>query len=415
MNDVLQMLRKLVEPVSISKPMRARELNRMPDQIRVVSILYHLILAILYGSPLDVWYSDPYWYVGTGLTIAGNSGALLVQDQPPVLPFFIAFIYRAFGFPNFGNYLWLWNVATMTILVFGTYRLTEYYFNLQTANIATLLIAFNWHIGWYGQMLLVDTTVVSFMFLSLSAHIKYLRHGQRRYLYLAGFLTSVTIWTKLVSIVLFLPVITFLLFRDIKNRIRIADFVLGFLFGQLLLIPITSLYTLPLVPILAQGGGRLGQLIASIREFKLLSLGNLYYFMLIPFSISFPLTLFFLIGLWELVKQKKYFFPIWSAYAIFLYSFLITPRIDQYAVHFTPLLILIASFGVTRFIEKINVNRRASMMFILVLVLCTNSAFPLPLLFGRNFPAPYLLSQRLAEFSRSHHNVDFVREAFSRI
>lgn len=98
----------------------------MRDLARVVPILYHLVLTVVYGSPLDAWYGDPKWYVGTGLTIAGVKGVLSVDDQPPMLPSFIALIYRLFGPPDFARFLWIWNAITMALLVIGIFNVTEF-------------------------------------------------------------------------------------------------------------------------------------------------------------------------------------------------------------------------------------------------------------------------------------------------
>ena len=239
-------------------------LVRTRDVVRLAPTLYHLLLAVFYGSPLDVWYSDPKWYVGTGLTIAGVEGVIEPRDQPPVLPLFIALIYRLFGFPDFARFLWIWNAVTMLLLVVGTYQVIEYFFDERTACIATLMVGFNWHVGWYGQMLLVDTTVVSMMFLTLSAFIKYQKSQQRRYLFLVGVLAAVTMWTKLVAIALFLPVIAILLYKSVRERTKLVDFILGFLFGQFLFTKSISTYSEPIEPILVQAGSRLNFLVSRI-------------------------------------------------------------------------------------------------------------------------------------------------------
>ena len=267
--------------------------------------------------------------------------------------------------------------------------------------------------GWYDQILLVDTTVVSMMFLTLSVLIEYWKRHQRKYLFLAGILTTATIWTKYVAIALFLPIIAILLHKSVRDRIKLKDFIIGFLVSQLMFISLISTYNPhPLDPIIRQASIKLGIFVDIPLMLNSRSLGFFYYLVMIPFSIGFPLSFFCIIGLKYLTDQGNRLFPVWSAYALLVYSLLITPRIDQYAVHFTPLLLIIGSFGVNVFIEKKQLSRMYPSLLILALILSTNSLFPLSLFSEKRFPALFMLHQRLAEFTNSYRNVEVFREAF---
>ena len=131
----MNMLSKLVNPSAWQS-----------RRIILIPALYHLILAVLYGSALNSGYPDSFWYIGAGLAVSGakdvsasatkrvlitgtGNVSEIAPDQPPVLPLFIAGIYELFGFPQFVNYLWIWNVLTMWLLLTATYHISYLLFD----------------------------------------------------------------------------------------------------------------------------------------------------------------------------------------------------------------------------------------------------------------------------------------------
>ena len=380
-------------------------------------MLYHLVLAVLYGSPLNSGYPDSLWYIGTGLTIAGTKNAQSIPDQPPVLPLFIAWVYRLLGFPHFADYLWLWNVLTMGFLLTATYDVAYLLFNQKTAALATLLMGFNWHIGWYGQMLLVDVSVTAFAFTALLFYLRYLHSSNVKNLLLSGFFSSVALWTKMIATYLHLPVLLILLSNK-SSRTKIHYFIAGFVLGQALLAPVCYLYGgNPLSPFTVSarvhGGTRIYAFLQGLQPSKpLIGIYNLYYLRLMPFSLGFPVLFFSILGIVRLLRQRALLLPVWALYGLAIYSLVIVPARDQYMVHFTPFFIILASIGLVKVIERFRLNKVSILVLVLLTFLFTNSARPL--LFysssANNFVSPLLLHQRLGRNGLRNNQIIIVEE-----
>ena len=388
-------------------------------RIILIPALYHLILAVLYGSALDSGYPDSFWYIGAGLAVSGakdvsasatkrvliagtGNVSEIARDQPPVLPLFIAGIYELFGFPQFVNYLWIWNVLTMWLLLTATYHISYLLFDRRTAALATLLMGFNWHIGWYGQMLLVDVSVTAFAFTAILFYLRYLRSVDVRNLILSGLFSSIAFWTKMTSIYLHLPVLIILLLKK-ESRIKFHYFIIGFVIGQVLLAPICYLYGgSPLLPFVVSarahlvGGGNIDALIQSFLQPSSIGLQSFSYLKLMPLSLGFPAFFFSILGIIHLVRQRSLMLPAWALYGLSIYSLAIRPVRDQYMVHFTPLFIVLASIGLIKVIERYKLSRVTVLFLVVLTVLFTNSARPLLFYsFSDGFVSPLFLHQRL--------------------
>ena len=312
--------------------------------ILCVLIIYHCILAYLYGGELlDSVFPDPWAYTSTGLYLVGQDSAVYVNDLPIVLPLFAGFLYLLLGFPSFLFYLWLWGAITMVALILGTYISVRYSLDHRTALVASALVALNWNLGWIGQELLTDVGSVAFALLSLGLLFQYLHSGKRLVLIASGLLLALSIWTKFSSLYAYVPVVSLVAFQKLNSKQKRLCWFSSLVAGQFpFLFILYSRFGDPFFPIRNLLTRTYGGAVAHV------SLNpTSVYIEWLPDSLGYPALFFLVCGLVFMVSERKLLFPVWSTYLLLVYSLLVTPPVYfQYVTHFSPILLVCSSFAI---------------------------------------------------------------------
>ncbi len=351
-------------------------IKRFRAWVIVSLVLYHVLFAIFYGgNPFQLIEPDVWYSFGTGLNLVGmeHTGIQFFVEKEMTLPLFMGILYKSMGFPSFFYFLWIWNALTMGILIFSTFIIAKYYFDRNTAFIAALLIGLNWHVAAWGQELVDDVSMVSFMFLSIALYTLFLRGGDRRYLCASGVAAALAIWTKTSALYLFPP---FILMLAVVNKTKIREalvFFVGFVLATLPFSLVCSLrYGHPLAPFVA----RVVQFQqAALPQEHVNTLFNTFYLEALPISVGLIVFPFLLAGLFYLIRKRKFLFPAWGLYCLGIYVFVIPfGPYDQYMVHFTPIFLIISAVGLIRVAEVIG---RKGFPLIILALLSTNLSPPL--------------------------------------
>ena len=308
------------------------------------SCVYHIFLAIAYGGFPVSYYPDELWILSTGLYLVGAEiraiPPTVLMDKTLMLPLFEGILYRIFGFPNFLYLLCTWDILIVILLLVFSYRLGSLYFNDEWAGIAAaILIAFNWHIGWYVHRLLPDIAMVAFEFATLTFYLEYCKNRRTKSLLLCGVSAALALWAKESALYL-LPCLIMLI--SIEKRAQASSFLwlaIGFTLGFSPFAAISMLrYGNPIMPFIA----RLQQFEGSNRGV----LFNIFFIQALPASIGLLTVLFYIDSFIKLVKQKRFFLPLTSLFSLSFYFFLIPYGLrDQYMVHFTPFFILTSALS----------------------------------------------------------------------
>lgn len=313
-----------------------------------VTIGYQTVLAILYGGyPFYRMYPDEFWIISNAVFLTKSMPLSafpfypknIAADKVIALPLFEATLHEMLGFPLFLYFLCIWNIAIMTILICCAYIIGKQFFGQKVGYLAALLIGWNWHIGWYGQRLLLDAGMMAFEFLTIVLYLRYIRNGDLKYLFASGLAAALTIWTKETALFLLPPIIVLLM---LKNRQKISYtpiFLVAVIIGISPFMYICNMrYGNPLFPFVSRW-----------TQFQAASPGlvlNTYYVMQIPFSISLIVSLFLILGIILLIKKRNYLFLVWGAFPIAFYMFIVPfGGWDYYLINYTPILLTIAAVG----------------------------------------------------------------------
>ena len=107
------------------------------------------------------------------------------------------------------------DIPTAVLLLIFSHRLATLYFDDEWAGItAAILVAFNWHIGWYTHRLLPDIAMTAFEVATLAYYLEYRRGGRRANLILCGYASTFALWTKESALYLLPRIITLLVFEE---------------------------------------------------------------------------------------------------------------------------------------------------------------------------------------------------------
>jgi 4-amino-4-deoxy-L-arabinose transferase-like glycosyltransferase len=319
-----------------------------------------------------------------------------MSDKAIMLPVFEGITYKALGFPAFLYMLCSWNIATMCILIVSTYCIGKHYFNEKTGLLATFLVGLNWHVIWFGQRLLGDIGMIAFEFASIAFFLKYTKSRNGAYLLASGLGGALAIWTREAALYLYPPLLLMLI---ILHRPKIRDLIplsLGFIAGFAPFMIISNLkYGDPLHPFLER--------FAEVGIQRATTTGitfNANFILGLPFSIGTIVLMFFMIGLYVLLKKRQLLLPVWGAYSLAPYLFVFTkPYWDQYIVHYTPIFLIIAAVGLKQITEW-GISRYGDKAVIIAALTClSTNLYTSPAIYsfskGR-FVMPIFLHQRLA-------------------
>lgn len=343
----------------------ARNRGRLILLSLICSCAYHIFLAIGYGGFPLPYYPDEMWIISTGLYLVGAEikaiPPVVLTDKTLMLPLFEGVLYKIFGFPNFLYLLCIWDIVTAISLIVFSYRLGSLYFDDEWTGItAAILIAFNWHIGWYTHRLLPDIAMIAFEFATLTFYLEYSKNKRTRSLLLCGAAAALALWTKESALYL-LPCLIALIFAEKKTQASsFLWLAIGFILGFSPFAAISMLrYGNPIMPFVA----RLQQFRGSSRGV----LFNFFFIEALPASIGLLTVPFYIDSFIKLLKQKKPFLPLISLFSLSFYFFLMPYGLrDQYMVHYTPLFMLTSALSLRQTVA--TCLRRYGLKGILVMV-----------------------------------------------
>ena len=328
-------------------------------------MFYHVILGFLFGGfPLGSC-PDEEWVISLGIYLVENVspeefvGTLVAKDKPLLLPLFIGYSFKLFGFPTFLYILFTWGVAQIGFLMLGVYLLAREVLDKRTAYIATLIVGWNWHIGWYAHRLLNDVMAVGLALVAAGLLSLYLREPRLRYLVFSGVVAGLALWTKEVSLYILLPFLVYFIIvrlRQIPHKTLLRD-ILCIIFSTVVVsTPFMAICALklgnPILPFLLKVHK---YLYATGSAHKRYLFFHTYYIYWILFALGLFVTLLAVFGLFLLIKCKKLLIPLWFFFLLSIYVFIYPFRVyDHYSIHYTPLLIIAASYGLWRILDAIR-------------------------------------------------------------
>jgi len=336
------------------------------------SCAYHIFLVIAYGGFPVSYYPDELWILSTGLYLVNAREKVIpptvLSDKTLMLPIFEGALYKVLGFPNFLYFLCIWNILIVVLLLVFSYKLGSLYFSDEWTGVATMiLIAFNWHIGWYAHRLLPDIAMIALEFAVLTFYLEYHKNKKVKNMFLCGATGALALWTKEAALYL-LPCLMILMFIEKKPQVPdLLWMAIGFLFGFCPFAIVSMLrYGDPLMPFISRlhqfGGSNKGILF------------NFFFVQALPASIGILTVPFYVDSFIRLFKQKRFFLPLISLFSLSFYLFLIPYGLrDQYMIHYTPYFILMSAPSLRRIVAScLRKYGSKGLLVMIVVVLFTN-------------------------------------------
>lgn len=190
----------------------------------IVSVLFvfSILLRVHNYTELSA-YPDELHYSFYSFSILAHNGSwplVFMLSQPPLVPYLLAMVTYLFG----GSLEVLRTVSilfsSMTVVV--VYFLGKELFNRKVGVLSAILLCFcSYHIL-YGKILMLESTIIFFIFLSLYFFWKAQNEGKLRYAIAAGIFLGLANDTKYIGLLLYPVIILFVLWT--KRR---WEFIFG--------------------------------------------------------------------------------------------------------------------------------------------------------------------------------------------
>ncbi len=355
------------------------------------TVVYHCILAWLYGGYPIKHYPDEYWNIITGMYLVGEASTPVVPDKMILLHVYIGALYKALGFPWFLYSLCSWGILSLLLLMLGAYLVGRYYLKSEKIGyLSALLVGWNWQLSWYEHRVLNDAILGAFMVLTFGLIAAYLEKREAKVAALIGVSLALCLWAKESALYLIPPLIIWAFAMVLTNSLDAKHLAIS---------SISFLLTFSLFAMVCQFryGHPLYPLLMRIKWYGIFEKQYIpFYFNTniacwLPFALGATLLplLFALLGFIYLYKNRLLFLPTWAIYCYLFHIFLVPtlPHSDQHMVHYTPLFLIIASYGLSEFLEKISseksLPRQVLPLLILLIIASTNLYIPSSSLLGK--------------------------------
>lgn len=353
--------------------------------------IYHCILAWLYGGYPIKHYPDEYWNIITGMYLVGEAPAPVVPDKMILLHVYIGALYKTLGFPWFLYGLCSWCILSLLLLMLGAYLVGKHYLkNEKIGYFSALLVGWNWQLSWYGHRVLNDVILGAFMIFTFGLVAMYWEKREMKIAALIGISLAFCLWAKESALYLIPPLIIWILLTVLTNGLEAKHLTI---FSISFLLTFSLFATICLV----RYGHPLYPLVRRIEWYGIFEKQYIpLYFNIniagwLPFALGAVLLpfLFALLGFIYLYKNRLLFLPTWAIYCYLFHIFLVPtlPHSDQHMVHYTPLFLITAAYGLSEFLEKFSHKRslpRKILPFLaLLMIASTNLYIPSSSLLGK--------------------------------
>ncbi len=315
----------------------------------------------------------------------------MIWDKMILLHTYVGILYKLLGFPLFLYLLCSWGVLSLSLLMLAAYLIGKHYLGSEEVGfLSALLVGWNWQLGWYGHRILNDVALGALMVLTFALASMYFEKQSAKAAALVGASLALTLWAKESSLYLIPPLIAWLLVAAHKNPPEleeVAAFAISFL---LVFIPFAAIcylrYGHPIYPIIArlhwygilEGRGIPLYLNINIAAWLPFALGAT----LIPF-------LFTAYGFISLCRERFLFLPGWALHCYIVHIFLVPalPHCDQHVVHYTPLFLIAAAYGLWKAFEKLPHHSSPAaylrLLLVVLVLVSTNLYIPSASLLGK--------------------------------
>ena len=264
----------------------------------------------------------------------------------------------------------------------GAYLVGKYYLGDEEVGcLAALLVGWNWHIGWYAHRLLNDVMLAAFMVLTfgLSSALFIGRVDSEKVEYiltsLLGMSVALSVWAKESAFYLMPPLLLWMGFLLIYHKNKRFD-------AKKKMVLLSSFFAFfsPFSYVcLIRYGHPIYPLVRRICWYESLTgrstfppCFNTNVLLWPPFSLGVGLVCFILMlyGALRLYQNNKIFLPTWALYCYLFHVFFVPelPLSDQHMVHYTPLFLIMAAYGLKEVTEVFQDKRKFSPFLYLVLV-----------------------------------------------
>lgn len=234
---------------------KIKALDKTAFLIFILAFLIRILYNIFYVGINNVPTSDAQDYHQIALNLL-HTGAYHSTFRPPLLPFFIAILYKLFGINYFVVRVALSIFSSFTCLI--VYKITKELFDKQVALIAAFISAIYWMMFYWCGFLLTETLCTFFLMLAVLYLVKSSTNPLLRHLILGGISLGLAALTRafVFPIFLFLPLWAFVSFRNnLKLVLKSCTIITLTIF--LTIVPWTIrnyLVTSKFIPITSQSG-----------------------------------------------------------------------------------------------------------------------------------------------------------------
>ncbi len=223
--------------------------------IFLLALTVRILFNIFYVGTTDVPISDAQDYHKIALSLL-HTGAYHSTFRPPLLPFFIAILYKLFGVNYFVVRIVLSIFSSFTCLI--VYKISKEIFDRQVALIAAFISSIYWMMFYWCGFLLTETLCTFFLMLAVLYLIKSVRAPRMRYFIFGGMCLGLAALARafVFPIFLFLPLWAYTSFKS-NTRFVYKSCVIISLAMFLVILPCTMrnyMLTNKFVPIASQGG-----------------------------------------------------------------------------------------------------------------------------------------------------------------
>ena len=223
--------------------------------IFLLALMVRILFNIFYVGTADVPVSDAQDYHQLALSLL-HTGTYHSTFRPPLLPFFIAILYKLFSVNYFVVRVVLSIFSSFTCLI--VYKITKELFDKQIALIAAFISSIYWMMLYWSGFLLTETLCTFFLTLTVFYFIKSAKYHRLRHFILGGMylgLAALT-WAFVFPFFTLLPLWAFASFRN-NLKLALKGYMVVLFAMFLTILPWTVrnyLVTHRFIPITSQSG-----------------------------------------------------------------------------------------------------------------------------------------------------------------